>query len=318
MPETGGRYGRRREALPSGDRHPVHDKHIRRRRAVLGLLVVISLLSLTAYFGESPGSPLHTVQRGIVEVLSPIQTGASRVLRPVRDVAGWFSDTFHAKAQRDQLRRQVQELRSELAAAQAKAIQDQQLARLVGLDDSLDVSTFHAGAAHLIGRDPTLWYATIEVDKGSDDGVAVNDPVIGDGGLVGRVSTVGPTFAIVTLITDHSMAVAAQVQDQAGDTGLLVPAIGDPNHLIVGSLPRTTQAQVGQQVVTAGFSSGGLRDLYPQGIPIGTVTDASETNLLNNGQLTVTPVADLRHLDAVQILTAPHGGTARAGIGRAG
>jgi rod shape-determining protein MreC len=293
----------------------VHDKQIRRRRAVLGLLVIISLISLTAYFGESPSSPLHTLQRGIVEVLSPVQTGASRALKPVRDVAGWFSDTFHAKSQRDQLRKEVQTLRTELAAAQTKALQDAELTKLVGLDNSLGISAYHPVAAHLIGRDPTLWYATIEVDKGSDDGVSVNDPVVGDGGLVGKVSMVGPTFSIVTLITDHSMAVAAQVQDAAGDSGVLVPAVGNPNELIVQYLPRTTQAQVGQQVVTAGFRYGRLEDLYPAGIPIGTVSNASETNLLNNGQLTVTPTVDLRHLDAVQVLTAPHGGTERAQLG---
>ena len=72
----------------------MHDKQVRRRRAVLALLVGISLILLTAYFGESPSSPLHSVQRGIVEVISPIQSGASKVLSPVKDIAGWFSDTF--------------------------------------------------------------------------------------------------------------------------------------------------------------------------------------------------------------------------------
>ena len=55
----------------------MHDKQVRRRRAILGLLVGVSLILLTAYFGESPSSPLHTVQRGVVEVLSPVQEGAS-------------------------------------------------------------------------------------------------------------------------------------------------------------------------------------------------------------------------------------------------
>ena len=81
----------------------MHSKQVRRRRAVLALLVGVSLILLTAYFGESTSSPLHTLQRGIVEVLSPVQEGASKALKPVRDIAGWFSDTFHAKAQRDQL-----------------------------------------------------------------------------------------------------------------------------------------------------------------------------------------------------------------------
>ena len=50
---------------------------------MLGLLVGVSLILLTAYFGESSSSPLHTVQRGVVEVLSPIQEGASTALKPV-------------------------------------------------------------------------------------------------------------------------------------------------------------------------------------------------------------------------------------------
>jgi rod shape-determining protein MreC len=294
----------------------VHDKQVRRRRAVLGLLVGVSLILLTAYFGESSSSPLHTVQRGIVEVLSPVQAGASQALKPARDVAGWFSDTFRAKSRADQLQRQVDTLTAQLARAQAAELQNRQLNKLVRLDNSLGIDSYHAVAAHVIGRSPTLWYATIEVDKGSDDGVRVNDPVIGDSGLVGRISTVDPTVSIVTLITDHSMAVAAQIQDNVGDTGVLVPAVGNPNQLLVQNLPQTGPFHevVGQQVVTAGFKSGPLQSLYPPGIPIGQISSASESDLLNSGQVEVNPAVDLRHLDAVQILTKPHGGTERAQV----
>ncbi len=292
----------------------MHDKTVRRRRAVLGLLVAVSLISLTAYFGESPTSPLHTVQRGIVEVLSPIQDGASKALKPVRDIAGWFSDTLHAKSQVDRLKNQVATLQSQLAQAKSQAIEDPQLRHLVGLDDAIGVSAYHPVTADVVVRDATLWYAQIEIDKGTADGVAYDDPVIGDGGLVGRISLVGANFAIVTLITDHSMAVAAQVQDGAGDTGVLVPDVGNPNNLLLQSLPRTAQVQVGQQVVTTGFKDGALQDLYPAGIPIGTVSNASESDLIANGQVQVSPAVDLRHLDAVQVLTAPHAGTVRAQV----
>jgi rod shape-determining protein MreC len=279
---------------------------------VLALLVGVSLILLTAYFGESPSSPLHTVQRGIVEVLSPIQEGASKALKPVRDVAGWFSDTFHAKSQRDKLRKEVQQLQAQLAHAQYALSQNAQLTKQVGLDNSLGISAYKPVGAHVISRDPTLWYATLEVDKGSEDGVRVDDPVLGAGGLVGRVSTVAPTVSIVTLITDHSMAVAAQVQDSGGDTGVLVPAVGNPNQLLLQYLPRSASVQTGQQVVTAGFKYGALQSLYPPGIPIGTVSNANQDELLNNGQVQVHPVVDLRHLDAVQILTSPHAGAERA------
>jgi rod shape-determining protein MreC len=294
----------------------VHDKQVRRRRAVLGLLVAVSLILLTAYFGESPSGPLHSVQRGIVEVLSPVQEGASKALKPVRDVAGWFSDTFKAKSQVGKLRKELRYYEALAAQYQSAYIRDQQLSRLVGLDEALSVSAYHPVTAQVIQRDPTVWYAQIEVDKGSDDGVHYDDPVIGDGGLVGKVSMVGPTFSEVTLITDHSMAVAARVLDNVGDTGMLVPEVGNPNELQVQYLPPRSQIAPGQQVVTAGFTDGPLEDLYPADIPIGTVAgDSTQTELLSNGQIQVTPTADLRHLDVVQILTNPHGGTIRAQVG---
>jgi len=76
----------------------VHDKTVRRRRAVLALLVVLSLILLTAYFGEAPGGRLHSVQRGFLTVISPLQDGANKALKPVRDLVGWIGDTLHAKA----------------------------------------------------------------------------------------------------------------------------------------------------------------------------------------------------------------------------
>lgn len=285
---------------------------------MLALLVGVSLILLTAYFGESSSSPLHSVQRGIVEVVSPAQDVASKALKPFRDVAGWFSDTFKAKSQLNQLRKQVQSLRTELAVARQQAINDAQLTKEVGLDNQIGVNALQPVAGHVIARDPTLWYQTIEVDKGSDDGVRLNDPVVGDGALVGKVTIVDPTVSVVTLLTDHTFGAAATVQDAAGDSGVLVPKVGDPNQLLLQDVqppnPGQPGPQVGQLVVTAGFKTPTLESLYPQGIPIGLVSNANQDNLINNHQIQVAPLADLRRLYDVQVLTNPH---AVAGIRRA-
>jgi rod shape-determining protein MreC len=269
------------------------------------------LILLTAYFGESPSSPLHTIQRGIVAVFSPVQQGASTVLSPFRDVASFFSDTFKAKSEVGLLRTQVDKLRSELAQAQYAASQNSQLRAQVRLDNSNGLASYKPVAANVYSRDPTLWYATVEVDKGSADGVRVNDPVTGDGALVGQVTIVGSSYSVVTLITDHTTAVAAQVLDTAGDSGILVPKVGNPDQLVLQYLPRSATIKTNQLVTTVGFKSGPLQDLYPPGIPIGQVS-AVGNDLANNGQVEVTPAADLRHLDIVQILTSPHAPTARA------
>jgi rod shape-determining protein MreC len=291
---------------------------------VLALLVAVSLILLTAYFGESPSSPLHSVQRGIVEVLSPVQEGASKVLSPFRDIANWFSDTLNAKSKVKQLERKNQQLEMELAQAQQRDIDYPQLAAEVKLyQGPTSISAFTPVTADVIVRSSTLWYATLNVDKGSDDGVRLNDPVVGDGALVGKVSVVDPTVSIVTLITDPTFAAAAEVQlgNQAGETGVLRPDTGNPNELVLQGLPKPSGDNpaplAGDQVVTAGFddpSDPQLRDLFPRGLPIGQVSNANINNLINNGQIEVSPGADIRDLSFVQILTTTQAGTQRAQV----
>jgi rod shape-determining protein MreC len=266
---------------------------------------------LTAYFGASPNSPLHSIQRGIVQVFSPIQEGASKALSPFRDVANFFSTTFKAKSQVNQLRAEVHHYQAELAQAQYAASQNAQLSKEVGLDKTAGLASYRPVAASVTFRDPSLWYQTVSVDKGTADGVALHDPVTGDGALVGEVTEVGSDYSVVTLITDNTQAEAAEVANSRGDSGVLQPSVGSPNQLVLNYLPRGASIQVGQLVTTVGFKSAQLQDLYPPGIVIGQVSYVGN-DLANNGQVQVTPAADLTHLDVVQILTSPHAGSERA------
>jgi rod shape-determining protein MreC len=290
----------------------VHDKQVRRRRVVLGVLVGASLILLTGYFGESQNSPLHSVQRGIVEVLSPVQEGASKVLSPVRDVANWFSSTLNAKGQVKRLTNRVNVLTREVASLQQAKIDNQQLSAALKLDKSNDIGQYAPVAATVYERDPETWYATIEVDKGTDDGVNNNDPVLSDGGLIGKVLTADSTVSVVQLITDHSMSVTAEVENSSGSQGELVPAVGNPNQMLLTFLPPHAVVLVGDTVVTAGFKDGPYDSLYPPAIPIGTVTQASQAEILSSQQVQVQPSADLTHITSVQILTRPQGSTESA------
>jgi rod shape-determining protein MreC len=301
----------------------VHDKVVRRRRAVLGLLVLICLVLLTAYFGESQSSPLHSVQRGIVAVVSPIQDGASKVLSPVRNVSDWVSSTLRAKSQNTQLRRTNQQLTARLVTAQQAEIDNRQLQKEVGLDQNIGAAGYHPVGASVIVVDPNIWYQQVEVNKGSGDGVKAGDPVLGDGGLVGKVSEVSSSSAEVVLITDHTVSVAAEDQNvvgsgAAGSTGVLSPAVGNPDQLVLQDLPHQSSIAPGDFVVTAGFkdpSNPALPgSLYPPGIPIGRVAAFNQDELLNSGQVPVTPLASIRHLTSVQILTKPYAGSAEASV----
>lgn len=285
----------------------MYDKSVRRRRAVLILLVVCSLILLTAYFGESPGSPLHSVQRGFLQVVSPIQEGASRALKPVRDLFGWFGDTLDAKEERDRLRDELEEARRAAIANAAAAREAEQLRKLLGLDERLGLEEMRPVTARVITRSPTLWYSTVSINKGTSDGVRVDQPVVNGDGLVGTVTAATSNSAIVTLITDHTSGVSAVV-NETGVAGVVQPAVGKPDDLLLEYIRRGDRIEEGQTVVTAGSTSRRYESLFPPGIPVCVITKVDDEELDIYQRVHVRPFAQLRRLDVVQVLTYPNGG----------
>ncbi len=267
------------------------------------LLVVLSLLLLTAYFGEAPSGRLHGVQRVFLTVVSPIQDGANKALKPVRDMFGWFGDTLHAKSQRDALRKQVETLRRELVADQAEKRSYKELISIYHLDQ-LSINSYHPITTTVIGKTPNIWYSTVNVDKGSSSGVRVNDPVINGEGLVGKVVQVASDGAQVDLITDSAIGVSARI-GSSNATGIVQPKVGDPNDLLLQYLPANTRVNVGEQVVTSGTVASGDDSLYPPGIVIGQVTSVNEESAYTS--VNVRPAANLHNLDIVQVLTSGAG-----------
>lgn len=288
----------------------MYDKTVRRRRAVLALLVVLSLLLLTAYFGEAPSGRLHAVQRGFLTVVSPIQDGANKALKPVRDLFGWFGDTLHAKSQRDQLLKQVDKLRAEVVADQAERRTYRELLALYHID-RLGVSDYRPVTATVVDKSPNIWYSTVTIDKGESSGVHDNDPVINGEGLVGKVAVAASDGAVVDLITDSSMGVSARI-GTSNATGIVQPKVGDPNDLLLQYLPASSSAVPGENVVTSGTVAPLYDSLYPPGILIGQVTSVNEESAYKS--VNVHPVVNLHNLDVVQVLTARPGSHA-ASIG---
>jgi rod shape-determining protein MreC len=228
----------------------VHDKTVRRRRAVLGLLVVLSLLLLTAYFGEAPNGRLHGVQRDFLTVVSPIQDGANKALKPVRDLFSWFGNTLHAKSQLGQALKQTEKLRRELVALQEQKRSYHELLALTHLDQ-LGVGDYRPVTATVIDKNPNIWYSEVTIDKGESSGVRRNDPVINEEGLVGKVAQVASDGAVVELLTNSSMGVSARIGTSHA-TGLVQPKVGDPNDLLLNYLPTSEQPSAGEYVVTSG------------------------------------------------------------------
>jgi rod shape-determining protein MreC len=279
---------------------PVYDKTTRRRRAVLVLLVALSLILLTAYFGETSNGGLHSVQRGFLTIVSPIQDGANKALKPVRNLFGWFSATLHAKGQRDELLKQNDKLRAQLIEKQSNERAYRRLSQLYELDKRLSISDYHPVNADVTAQSPNLWDATVDIDEGTAAGVKINDPVIVGEGLVGKITQAETDGAQVGLITNSAVEVGAMIAT-TGAPGLVKPKVGDPNDLLLQYLPLTTPVSVGNYVVTSGTISSKGASLFPRNIPIGQVTSVQEEGPYRS--VNVQPLAQLHGLETVQVLT---------------
>lgn len=122
--------------------------------------------------------------------------------------------------------------------------------------------------AHVVGRDPQKWFQEIVLNKGTDDGLHVDDPVIavdqGRQALIGRITEISAHFSKVMLLQDPLSSVAAEIRGLNGEDGLVEG--GNSHELYLRYLGRSSQVKIGDEVVTSGL---GL--VFPPGIPIGMI-----------------------------------------------
>ena len=276
----------------------MYRKQVRRRRAVLALLIIGSFALLTVTYGQGSDG----VQRVVSTIFSPLQEVANRGLKPARDLVNWFDSTFDARGRNSRLEAELEKARGQAVAEQSALAQNAQLRKLVGLDRTVVPSSYKPVTGQVIARSPTVWYSTVTIDVGSGDGVAVDDPVINGDGLVGKVAAVTGGSAQVTLISDHSSAVAAKVVPQ-GVQGVAKAEVGNPGELTLDFIDSSRHVHQGETVVTAGWRAQGLASLFPPNLPVGEVTQTSIVEQEASQQVHVRPYADLRDLETLQVLT---------------
>lgn len=277
----------------------MYRKQVRRRRAVLALLVIGSFVLLTITYGQGSNG----IQRGVSTIFSPIQSVASGALKPARDTVNWFDKTFDARGRNSRLHSELEAARKQSVGASAALAENAQLRKLLSLDRGGAIpSGYEPVTGRVIARSPTVWFADVTIDVGSGSGVAVNDPVVNGDGLVGTVSSVTGGSAQVALLADGDSAVSAKVVP-LGVQGVIKPEVGDPGDLILDFIDSAKHVHKGQAVVTAGWRAQDLESRFPPNIPVGEVTQASLLEQEAIQQVHVRPYADLRDLDLVQVLT---------------
>ncbi len=280
-----------------------------RRRLLLAASIMLSLVLLTAYFREPASGLLHSVQLGGSDTLSPMQSFAARAVQPFRDGYQWGRDVLGANARNERLEAELEALRGELVRLNEAGEENLRLKELLDLREA---EIFPAGStfvtARVIGKSPTKWQAWVQIDRGEDDGIRLNQPVVGatvsadkslsGKGLVGKVIAVGRRSARVQLIVDSTSSVATLIQGTRAE-GILEGTLA--GRLIMDFVERDQPVEEKFIVITSGFGQ-----IYPKGIPVGIVLSVGEVDVSIYKQIEVRPFVDFETLEEVMVLTTPN------------
>jgi rod shape-determining protein MreC len=254
--------------------------------AVIGILIA-------ALFVAGPG-PLREMEQIGTRVISPLEFGVSRGLS---GVGQFFETVQHAgdlAAQNRQYREEIDRLQSITVQYRELEQENRDLRQLLGLRDLAPPGSLLP--ANVIARDPLAVVQSVTIDRGTDDGVAVNHPVITWRGLVGRVVEVHPKSAKVLLVTDVNSAVSARVQDPGSRATGVVRGTGD-GRLILQYVPRSDTLRTDGLLITSGI--GGT---FPSGIMLGRILQIRQKDVEVFQEALIEPSADLRNLERIYVL----------------
>jgi rod shape-determining protein MreC len=273
----------------------------RSARLVVVTLVAASLAIITVDYRAGEEGPLEAVGRATSSAIAPLQRAVSTVVQPISDFFSSLSELPSLADENRELRAQVEDLK---AALQLNQELSQQIATLEGLLD-LRGQLQRPILARVIGSGVSNFEWTITIDRGSDDGVEVDMPVVtGDAAaarLVGRVVQVTPISSMVQLLIDRDFAVAGKLatSQEAG----LVMGRGEEDlrmgHLRPGIEVSETEPE---SVFTVGYEVNGQPGLYPAGILIGTVSRAFSEPDAAESFVTIRPAVDFATLQHVFVI----------------
>lgn len=230
------------------------------------------------------------------------QTAADFVQSPVTtissSIANYFVSISSLRSAQDEnslLKQRVQELEVQLQQKEDLAAENSRLLSLLNLKER---SQYKILTARIIGRDPSVWFNSSIVNRGSLDGVKLNMPVVTEGGVVGRVSAVSPLTSQVDLLTRKGSGVGAVV-GQVGETGALgvVTGSSESDLLEMKYVSGNIDVQVGQQVFTTGQD-----DIYPPGLNVGEIVSIVSGSATTPHKILLRPAASLNAMQEVGIL----------------
>ena len=238
-----------------------------RRRLVVGILVLASLVLISLSFRSGDDGPLSGVQSAGATALRPFAVGFERVAQPFRDAYAWADSLLTARCDAEELRTEVRDLRQRAIQSEFALQENAYLRELLDyIDGPRFPADFDPVAAEVIGRPAGAFTQAIVIAAGSDRGVASNDPVVTPDGLVGLVTRVSPGTARIQLLTDEEAAASA-IDLRTGATGIVRHARGTRETLVLDRVRKQDVVRRGHEIVTAGWRAGGVELALPEGHP---------------------------------------------------
>lgn len=230
------------------------------------------------------------------------QSLASFVQSPVTSVSSGVSNYFSslanlrsAQSENDELRSRLQELEIEKRGSEGLGAENERLRGLLNLKEKSNAKVLYA---QIIGRDPSAWFDSAIIDLGSLNGVKLNMPVVTDGGLVGRVTAVGPLTAQFDLITRDKSGVGGVV-GEIGTSNVLGVVAGTSRRDLVEMkyVSGSADVQPGQVVYTTGQDG-----IYPAGLKIGEIVEVRSGSATVPHQIFIRPSAGINSIKEVGVL----------------
>ncbi len=261
------------------------------------VLVICALLvgAILASVSSSASSPFTSV---VSVVFSPLQKLSGRVA----DKFEWFTSSFARvstyKSENEQLRDKIAEYEKQLADY------DEMKQKIVSYEDMLGVKEANPEIelcrADVIGTDSADLFSSLTIDKGSSDGISVNDPVVSGNYIVGIIKKVNPNYSVAQSILNPALNISA-IESETRETAYVTttPEQSLQGKCIFAGLERTTSISPGGVILTSGI--GGI---YPKGFIIGTVTQVCDSETDLTSYAIVNPGVAIDGLEDVFVITS--------------
>jgi rod shape-determining protein MreC len=223
--------------------------------------------------------------------LAPVESQMTSIASAIRGATAVFGDVASLRAQNQRLSNENQDLKRQVAELNAAAYDNKELRQALDFQRSFGHRTV---AAQVVGRGPDSFSRTLQIDRGTDDGVQAGMIVVSGAGLVGRVREAGPHGAIVQTLADPQ----SRANIFLSGSGLQGTVIGGPGALQVqiehrfGAVPAK-----GEWAITSGIGGG-----YPRGLVVGAVTTFTHSDAATVDVAFVDWVNDPRTLSLVIVV----------------